>query len=806
MAYFLGTAKQRAAKRSAARARGIRAGRIRPTRGDIGRGAAPEVRAAVAEVIASQSQRQAKTDALNSINRIIRDASGIERARLISERDKISAVAAEKFSASQIASVRETIAKEQLQATFVKEREQKIAEAQQRGEITRIEAQRLSADLEMARRDVRTISSRMRAAGAIPHPAEKRKAEVLFTPKAYERVKELFPSGVIKEEEKVMLERPMSLETIGIPYKLKPRVTPSPQETKPEPTLRQPTPLEIIGIPTKPELRLKEPSGLEFSPFWSKEKPLSLVDIGYISKIKEERAMREGLITGTTFTAPIKYQQFIFGAEERARRMQREERFVTAFGIQAGIFGIEFVKSYPAGAVALVNPQFYKDVFYQVTEPEKAFAGLGQELRRRTAATLGGLIGFGKGFGWTTRKITVPFTTTKMAAISEYKPKRPKGWKEKRLFPEKLPIEKIEGAFEKAAESSRVAKAKQVGLERGRMIDKGFAKIPRISKAEMEKPIFSKPSPLKIRMEPTLTGEQAMQSFKKMQLGETQFPKVSKTFAQPRGAFARLKKRIVPAQRQQLILLEEEVAVQTKIPKQIQPPKMEPPKMELRFPSIARLRTVQAARVGMIPLRLAGISKPRLISKTITEQKLEPLLKAETMAKLEPLVKLEAITKLEPLLKAETMAKLEPLVKLEAITVPMPKVPPIKAVRFRFDLAAKPKPAYDVFVREGEKKQDKFIKIASGLPRNRALNRGARIVDETTAATFRIKPIKKQTQKIDDPFFELVAKFRKPKGRTKLPSGSFVERNKHRIDTMGELMGIPFKAKAMREQRPMGVF
>jgi len=127
-------------------------------------------------------------------------------------------------------------------------------------------------------------------------------------------------------------------------------------------------------------------------------------------------------------------------------------------------------------------------------------------------------------------------------------------------------------------------------------------------------------------------------------------------------------------------------------------------------------------------------------------------------------------------------------------------------VRFRFDLAAKPKPAYDVFVREGEKKQDKFIKIASGLPRNRALNRGARIVDETTAATFRIKPIKKQTQKIDDPFFELVAKFRKPKGRTKLPSGSFVERNKHRIDTMGELMGIPFKAKAMREQRPMGVF
>ena len=106
-------------------------------------------------------------------------------------------------------------------------------------------------------------------------------------------------------------------------------------------------------------------------------------------------------------------------------------------------------------------------------------------------------------------------------------------------------------------------------------------------------------------------------------------------------------------------------------------------------------------------------------------------------------------------------------------------------------------------MREGERKQDKFVKVASALPRNRALNKGARIVDETTAATFRIKPTKKQTQKIDDPFFELVGKFRKPTGRTKLPPESFVEKNKHRIDTMGELMGIPFKAKALREQKPI---
>ena len=108
--------------------------------------------------------------------------------------------------------------------------------------------------------------------------------------------------------------------------------------------------------------------------------------------------------------------------------------------------------------------------------------------------------------------------------------------------------------------------------------------------------------------------------------------------------------------------------------------------------------------------------------------------------------------------------------------------------------------SFDVFVREGITRRDKFIKAnAEPLPKNKALNLGADIVDNTTAAAFKIKKKGKTKQK-DDISFLLDEKFRRPKGKTKLEKNVFVEENKHRIDSAGELLGIPFKARGSRSK------
>lgn len=151
MAFFLGTAKQRAAKRSAARASGIRRGTIRPTRGDVGAGATAEVRAAAAAVTASTAQKSAKQSALNQINALITRASGAERTRLLSERDNISNIAARDFDSATTSRVQATVSREQTKAAIVaKESEKRIAELKakeltQKEFVTRRTIERLKA-------------------------------------------------------------------------------------------------------------------------------------------------------------------------------------------------------------------------------------------------------------------------------------------------------------------------------------------------------------------------------------------------------------------------------------------------------------------------------------------------------------------------------------------------------------------------------------------------------------------------------------------------------------------------------------
>lgn len=70
------------------------------------------------------------------------------------------------------------------------------------------------------------------------------------------------------------------------------------------------------------------------------------------------------------------------------------------------------------------------------------------------------------------------------------------------------------------------------------------------------------------------------------------------------------------------------------------------------------------------------------------------------------------------------------------------------------------------------------------LPRNKAINLGARVVDRTTSRSFRVVR-RGQTEVTDDVGFRLKRKFRKK-------DSTFIERSRHAIDSSGERAGIPF--------------
>ena len=102
------------------------------------------------------------------------------------------------------------------------------------------------------------------------------------------------------------------------------------------------------------------------------------------------------------------------------------------------------------------------------------------------------------------------------------------------------------------------------------------------------------------------------------------------------------------------------------------------------------------------------------------------------------------------------------------------------------------KEGYDVIIRE--KGQDIELDKKKSFPRHRALNMGADIVDNSAAASFRIKKSKQPiASNIDDPFFILGHKFRSPARKSKLPPKQFIEKTGFRIDSPGELKGITAK-------------
>mgnify|MGYP003146005024 CR=1 FL=1 len=129
---------------------------------------------------------------------------------------------------------------------------------------------------------------------------------------------------------------------------------------------------------------------------------------------------------------------------------------------------------------------------------------------------------------------------------------------------------------------------------------------------------------------------------------------------------------------------------------------------------------------------------------------------------------------------------------------PPPKRPPTRFPSFDFsDTIAPAGQAFDVFARE----KGRLVKVnKKPLLETQANNRGADIVDNSSAASFILKKTKKKAEAFfDDPFFFKADKFRRPAKKSKLPPKTFVEKKTFRIDSPGELKGIT--AKGLLAQR-----
>lgn len=118
--------------------------------------------------------------------------------------------------------------------------------------------------------------------------------------------------------------------------------------------------------------------------------------------------------------------------------------------------------------------------------------------------------------------------------------------------------------------------------------------------------------------------------------------------------------------------------------------------------------------------------------------------------------------------------------------------PPLPGI----DSPKKSRAAFDVFIRESSPKgkgKISFFKVSSKpLPKMKALNFGAQLVDESSARTFKIVR-RGITLEKDALSFTRERKFRSPVAMSKLERISFVEKTKSLIDTIGEKKGITAK-------------
>ncbi|RLC37074.1 hypothetical protein DRH29_03120 [candidate division Kazan bacterium] len=195
-------------------------------------------------------------------------------------------------------------------------------------------------------------------------------------------------------------------------------------------------------------------------------------------------------------------------------------------------------------------------------------------------------------------------------------------------------------------------------------------------------------------------------------------------------------------------------------------------------------------RIGEVPLVepksevLLG-SEETTIGATIPSVSYESLVSQETGQKLGSRLKEDVMYGGE-----EFSVTVEPIVETPHIITPY--IPPFfflesEEKRKPKQLMKKKQIGYNVFVKNKQDSKEYIRVNRRPLTREDALSMGATIVDETTSAVFKIKPSKGKPGKPSiraKPFLNLRKKFYEEKPNT------FVEKKTHRVDTVGEQLGV----------------
>ncbi len=839
MVGFLGTASQRRAARGAARARGIRAGRIRPTRGDVGAGATPAVRAAA---VASLSQKTAKQSALNSLNDLIRRTpQGQEKFRLIQERDRISGIAATGFTPSVISSVQETISREQARARGEIAPVPPVSRV--RG-ITSSELKRIKAEARQERiQRVKTKIERRPTitTGGVPLTilGIPGKLEVIKRkPTEFEKAKQ---RGIV---ESLKLVGALGLETgkevaiaIGeAPVKVVSdffiRIKDRPIGKIKTGEVEVTRGVAISGktlFEKKKEIETKEPvlfptisedvgriargvgSGLQFT-FETAPREIKKAGIFVTSKKGREQIKKAATIVKEEFIKSPKETTIAAGTlatigalkivKSTTEAFVKEPLFITGeaivFGKTLGVIGIPF----KAAKVKLREFKFergIKKLEKSVTEPGLKFD------KRPTFVPTGKII----------LEIKPKGITKKIIEVEERRPGFLVFGEAGEIVGRQLQLKpRFRPEFEAQAEFISPA----LGIERviklqddflGKFVKRPLTPLQQIAAREP-------PRVIKVVQE----RQKTLIEFKFKPLRPQKIPFIIEFKEPPRFAGEVFQiGGLIPPQ-----IIKPEIPFEKfggkffeRKPKPIIE-KLEAPKIPTR--QRIRFKSLLISKTEISPLSIIGLKK---LQEEITIPEIKPILgvgitpieRLRAFEKTEPIEKVIPIISsrvaVEPRVRAKVRADIElkpitiPKIEIRPITRPKPELKPIKKepiketpkqkprIKFDFDRKRRiKKPSFTTEVREGERKGDKFIRVRKRtLPRQRAINLGARIADNTTARTFQIK--RKGTTTLQDTNrFPLKDKFRGRIGKSKLPPKVFVEKSRFAIDSPGERLGIPF--------------
>ena len=216
-------------------------------------------------------------------------------------------------------------------------------------------------------------------------------------------------------------------------------------------------------------------------------------------------------------------------------------------------------------------------------------------------------------------------------------------------------------------------------------------------------------------------------------------------------------------------------------------------------------------------LLLPTISKTALISflatKTLTDIKTDTILdtKTDTILDTKTLTNtktlIDTTTKTETKTDTTTKTKTDTTTKIDTILdvtpvieIPPPETPPpsllIPLPDSKLGTINPPRKegSYDTYVKD----KGKWFR-ANKKPRTRlgALSFGANLVDNSSSASFKIKPSKKEARKnlIDDNYFNF------NRGKFNKKNGIYIEKKSKRIDTLGEIQGITAKGWLAKRNR-----